>query len=96
MYKSVEHAAQLLEYFGRQFALVRVFANEGVLEDVLHHHAVVGVLLHYAQNEVLGIVAHVHVLRKLHFVLHLSSRMGTMRFKSSSEYILKGIFPRMH
>lgn len=73
MYKSAEHVPQLLEYLGCQLALVHVFADEGVLEDVLHRHAVIGVFLHYAQNEVLCIVAHVHVLRELHFVFDLSS-----------------------
>lgn len=73
MYKrSVKHTSELLHNLRGQFALIEVFADEGMLEDVFHNHAVVRVFLHDAQNEVLCIVANVNVLGEFHFVLHLN------------------------
>lgn len=86
MYKrSVKDTSELLHDLRGQFALVEVLADEGVLEDIFHHHAVVRVLLHDTQNEVLGIVANVNVLREFHFVLHLNESKSTILLRSSSE-----------
>lgn len=73
-----------------------MFADEGVLEDILHYHSIVRVLLHNAQNEVFCIITHINVLRKLHFIFHLNQKNGTMRLRSNSEYMRKGILPTMH
>lgn len=56
-----------------------------MLEDVLHHHAVIRVLLHDAQNEILGIVSDINVLGEFDLVLDLGEGSITMRLRSSSE-----------
>lgn len=56
-----------------------------MLENVLHHHAVIWILLHDAQDEALCLLGHVHVLWELHLVLDLDSGRGTMRLRSSYE-----------
>jgi hypothetical protein len=83
--RSVENTAEILRDLRGQLALVEVFADKGMLEDVLHDHAVVRVLLHDAQDEILGIVSHVNVLRELDFVFDLGDGSSTMRLRSSSE-----------
>lgn len=56
-----------------------------MLEDILHYHTVIGVLLHDAEDETLGVVTHVHILWELDLVLDLSRQRVTIRLRSSSE-----------
>ncbi len=83
--RSVENTAELLHDLRGQLALVKVLADKGMLEDVLHHHAVIRVLLHDAQNEILGIVSDINVLGEFDLVLDLGEGSITMRLRSSSE-----------
>ena len=86
MYKrSVKDTFELLHHLRSQFALVEILADEGMFEDILHYHAVVRVFLHDTQNEVLGIITNVNVLREFHFIFHLNQWKHTILLRSSSE-----------
>lgn len=85
IYLSTEDPSKLLKYFVSDLALGEVLSDEGMLEDVLHHHAIIGVLLHDAEDEALGVVTHIHVLWKLDLVLDLNRERVTIRLRSSYE-----------
>lgn len=61
-----------------------VLGDEGMPHHLLDLHALLRLLLHDLQNEILGLVRDIHVVRELYLVDNLDDKLRTILLRSSS------------